>query len=270
MSKIISEADVEENVLETLAKLGYEIIRGDSEEYLPGGAKALRADYKKVVLIDRRTGAVNKKNKSVPADAREQAVKLVVRSSSQKLIEDNEAFHKMLVDGVDVPVRIEGGIRHKKVWLFDFEHPENNEFLAVNQFTVVEGSRERRPDIVLFVNGLPLVVIELKNAADEQATIQKAYNQFQTYMEELPYFFRFNEILITSDGNQARAGTITSKPERFMQWKTVDGEKPRAGSETEILLKGMLEKNRLLDIVRNFIVFEKDKETSKKLAAYHQ
>ena len=256
--------------METLSKLGYEIIRGDSEEYLPGDTKALRADYKEVVLIDRLTRAVNKINKDVPADAREQAVKLAVRSSSQKLIEDNEAFHKMLVDGIDVPVRAEGGIRHKKVWLFDFEHPENNEFLAVNQFTVVEGSRERRPDIVLFVNGLPLVVIELKNAADEQATIQKAYNQFQTYMEELPYFFRFNEILITSDGNQARAGTITSKPERFMQWKTVDGEKPRAGSETEILLKGMLEKHRLLDIVRNFIVFEKDKETSKKLAAYHQ
>jgi len=271
MPKAIHESDVEENVLAILEILGYEIIRGDNEDYLPGGRSALRADYKDVVLVERLRETLRRINPSITEEAREQAVKQVLRSESQKLVADNESFHRMLVDGIDVPVQSEEGESYKKVWLFDFEDPNNNDFLAVNQFTVIENNIERRPDVILFVNGIPLLVLELKNLADEDATIWTAYDQFQTYKDQLPSLFRYNEILVISDGIEARAGTITSERERFMHWKTINGEKPRKGlTEIEVLLRGMCEKRRLLDIARNFIVFEKDKDTKKKLAAYHQ
>src|SRR2546427_4215864 len=271
MPKVIHESDVEENVLSILDSLGYEIIRGDDEDYLPGGRSALRKDYEDVVLVERLRQALRRINPSISEEAREQAVKQVLRSQSQKLIEDNESFHKLLADGVDVPLQSDGEERYQKVWLFDFENPENNDFLATNQFTVVENSVERRPDVILFVNGIPLLILELKNLADEDATIWTAYDQFQTYENQLPSLFRYNEILVISDGIEARAGTITSEKERFMQWKTIDRGKPRKGlTEIEVLLRGMCEKNKLIDIVRNFVVFEKDKQTLKKLAAYHQ
>jgi type I restriction enzyme R subunit len=271
MKKAISESDVEEFTLSILKNLGYEIARGDNEDYLPGGRLALRNDYKEVLLVERLKNALRKINPSASHEAIEQAIKQLLRIGSQKLIVDNEAFHKMLADGVDVAVRKGSEERYEKIWLFDFKKPENNEFLATNQFTVIENNIERRPDVVLFVNGIPLVVIELKNPADENATIWTAYDQFQTYKEQIPSLFKYNEILVISDGIQARAGTITSEPERFMEWKTINGEKPRKGlTEIEILLRGMFDKNRILDITRNFIVFEKDKETKKKLAAYHQ
>lgn len=271
MPRVISEADVEENVLSILENLGYEIIRGDNEDYLPGGRSALRPDYKTVVLVDRLTTALERINPKVPSQAIEHAIKQVLRSESQKLIADNESFHKMLVEGIDVPVQTHDGEKHEKVWLYDFKNLENNDFLAINQFTVQENNVERRPDVILFVNGIPLLVIELKNLADEDADIWAAYNQFQTYKEQLPSLFRYNEILVISDGIAARAGTISSEKGRFMQWKTIDGEEPRKGlTEIEVLLRGMCDRKRLLDIARNFIVFEKDKATVKKLAAYHQ
>lgn len=271
MAKVIHESDVEENVLAILQSLGYEIIRGDNEDYLPNGRLALRQRYEDVVLVERLRQALQRINPHVPKETREQAIKQVLRSESQKLIADNESFHKMLVDGIDIPIQTKEGERYEKVWLYDFDTPKNNDFLAVNQFTVIENNIERRPDVVLFVNGIPLLVIELKNLADEEATIWTAYDQFQTYKEQIPSLFRYNEILVISDGIEARAGTITSEKERFMQWKTIEGEKPRKGlTEIEVLLRGMCDKQRLLDIVRNFIVFEKDKETKKKLAAYHQ
>lgn len=273
MKKIISEADVEENVLSILKDLGYGIIRGDNEDYQPDGKKPLRSDYKDVILVKNLREALERINPSIPKETREEAIKQILRSASQKLIVDNEDFHKMLVEGIDVPIKTKDGERFDKVWLFDYNPKKinNNEFLAINQFTVIENNIERRPDVMLFVNGIPLLVIELKNLADEKADIWAAYNQFQTYMEQLPLLFRFNEILVISDGIEARVGTITSSKERFMQWKTIDGDKPKKGlTEIEILLRGMCEKQIFLDIVRNFIVFEKDKKTTKKLAAYHQ
>ncbi len=271
MPKVIHESDVEENVLAILESLAYEIIGGDFEDYLPSGRSAIRADYKDVVLVERLRVALRKVNPTIADEAREQAVKQVLRSTSQKLMEENESFHKLLVDGVDVPYQAEGEERYQKVWLFDFENPENNDFLATNQFTVIENNVERRPDIVLFVNGIPLLIFELKNLADEDVDIWTAYDQFQTYKDQLPSLFRYNEILVISDGIEARAGTLTSERERFMQWKTIDGTKPRKDlTEIEVLVRGICEKSRVLDIVRNFIVFEKDKETKKKLAAYHQ
>ncbi|MGD0477802.1 MAG: type I restriction endonuclease subunit R [Nitrososphaerales archaeon] len=271
MPKAIHESDVEENVLAVLENLGYQVIRGEDENYLPGGRSALRADFKEVVLAERLRNALRKINPFVPEDARERAAKQVLRTESQKLVEDNESFHKLLVDGVDVPLQSDDEERYQKVWLFDFKNPENNDFLVTNQFTVVENNVERRPDVIIFVNGIPLLILELKNLANEEATIWTAYDQFQTYEDQLRYLFRYNEILVISDGIEARAGTITSERERFMQWKTIDGEGPRKGlTEIEILLRGMCDKGRLIDIVRNFVVFEKDKETKKKLAAYHQ
>jgi len=271
MRKIISEADVEENVLDIMKSLEYKIIRGDDEDYLPKGKRALRDSYKDVILVENLRKALQKINPTLPEDGIDEAVKQILRSKSQKLITDNEYFHKILVDGIDIPIKSEETERYTKVWLYDFTHPENNEFWAVNQFTVVENDVERRPDVILFVNGIPLVVIELKNLASERATIWNAYDQFQTYKAQLPSLFRYNEILVISDGLEARAGTITSQKERFMQWKTIDGKKPlKRINEIELLLRGMCHKKRILDIIRNFIVFEKDENITKKLAAYHQ
>lgn len=272
MPKIIHESDVEENVLSILEDLKYEIIRGDNENYQPKGTHALRSDYKDVILVERLREALKRINPSIPEEAREQGLRQVLRSESQKLIADNEGFHKLLVDGVDVPVQTADGESYEKLWLFDFKpDSKDNNFLAVNQFTVIENNIERRPDVILFVNGIPLLVIELKNLADEKADIWTAFNQLQTYKAQLPLLFRYNEILIISDGMEARAGTISSEKERFMQWKTIGGEKTMNNlTEIEVLLRGICDKNRLLDIIRNFIVFEKDKSATKKLTAYHQ
>lgn len=271
MPKVIHESDVEENVLAILDRLDYEVIRGDNEDYLPGGRLALRALYQNVVILERLREGIRRINPSVGQDAVEHAVKQVLRTQSQILLENNESFHKLLADGIDIAFQVNSEERYQKIWLFDFENPKNNDFLAINQFTVVENNVERRPDVILFVNGIPLVIFELKNLADEEATVWTAYDQFQTYKAQLPSLFKYNEILIISDGIEARAGTITSERERFMQWKTIDGGMPEKGlTQIEVLLRGICEKGRILDIVRNFVVFEKEKGTKKKLAAYHQ
>ena len=271
MPKAIHESDVEDNVLDILKSLGYGIFRGENEDYLPGGPKALRSDFKDVVLVDRLRSALFGINQYLGDDVIEQAIKHVLRSESQKLTVNNESFHRLLVDGVDIPTQTDEGEKYVKVWLFDFVHPERNDFIASNQFTVIENGIERRADVILFVNGIPLVVMELKNLAEERADIWMAYDQLQTYMQQLPLLFRYNEILVVSDGIQARAGTMTSEKERFMQWKTINGSRPKDGlTEIEILLKGMFQRDRFLDLVRNFIVFEKNKDFRKKLAAYHQ
>ena len=218
MHKIITESEVEEVALGILSELGYASIYGP--DISPDGTNSERNSYADVVLVERLRRAIDRFNPDIPQEAREEAVKKVLRTESPKLVVNNQSFHRMLFEGVDVEYRREDRIVGDTVWLFDFKNPENNEFLAVNQFTVIEDNNNRRPDIVLFVNGLPLVVIELKNPADEEATIESAFNQFQTYKEEIPSLFRFNEILVVSDGLEARAGTITSSKDRFMPWKT--------------------------------------------------
>ena len=204
MSRIITESDIEEAALEILAELKYKILHGP--DIAPDGLSPERQSYSEAVLLSRLTDAIDKLNPNIPQDAKEEAVKKLLRTSSPSLIENNQNFHRMLVNGVDIEYhRKDGSIAGDKVRLFDFDHPKENEFVAVNQFTVIEshnGSHEthRRPDIVLFVNGLPLVVIELKNPADENATIWSALSQFETYKKEIPSLFPFNEILIISDG----------------------------------------------------------------------
>ncbi|MEM4398113.1 MAG: type I restriction endonuclease subunit R, partial [Candidatus Woesearchaeota archaeon] len=273
---LITEQDIENEALSILKELGYTILYGP--DISQGGINEERK-YNEVVLINRLKDAIIKINKEIPKEAIDEAIKKVIRTESQNQIINNQHFHKMLINGVDVEYKNKNGeIKNDKVWLFDFKNIDNNEFLAVNQFTIVEERNNRRPDIILFINGLPLVLIELKNPTDENATIWSAFNQFETYKQQIPSIFRFNEILVISDGLEARAGTLTSNKERFMPWKTIDGKKmPKNFPQLEVLLKGMLNKNILLDLIRHFIVFEIDKDKkegnikiTKKIAAYHQ
>jgi type I restriction enzyme R subunit len=271
MQKAITESEVEEVALDLLKELGYNTVYGP--DIAPDGPNPERKNYSEVVLVERLKSAIDsiKINSHIPEEAKEEAIKKVLRTESPQLVVNNHHFHNMLVNGVEVEYRKEGRIVGDKVWLFDFKNPEKNEFLAINQFTIEEERNNRRPDIILFVNGLPLVVIELKNPADEEATVWSAFNQLQTYKEQIPSLFRFNEILVVSDGLDTRSGTITSNKDRFIPWKTISGKKPsKKMSSIELLIKGMFDKAVLLDLVRNFIVFEKDKTLLKKLAAYHQ
>jgi len=270
MKKIITEDHVEEATLQILKDdLSYDYIYGP--DISPDGKTPQRKSYQEVVLIEKLKDALQRINPNIPKEAREEAVKKLLRTSSPKQILDNQNFHKLLVEGVPVEYRKDGKIKHDTLWLIDFENPNKNEFLAINQFTIIENNVNKRPDVILFINGLPLAVIELKNIADEKATITDAYNQLQTYKEQIPSLFKFNEILVISDGHKAKAGTLTSEKDRFMPWKTIRGKEPKKETlELEILLKGMFEKSTFLELIRHFIVFEKEKEIKKKLAAYHQ
>lgn len=212
MPHIITESQVEQVALDILSELGYKIIYGPDIAPAPDGKNPERESYSDVVLVERLKNVIDKLNPDMPKEAREEAVKKVMRIESQKLVVNNHNFHKMLVSGVDVEYkRKDGSIKNDAVKLFDFDNPKNNEFLAINQFTIEENRINRRPDIILFINGLPLAVIELKNPADESATIKTAFNQFETYKLQIPSLFNYNEILIISDGTEARAGTISSK-----------------------------------------------------------
>jgi type I restriction enzyme R subunit len=275
MSHIITESDVEQVALDIFEELEYKTLYGPDIAPPPEGTKPERKTYSDVVLVERLVRAIDKINPNIPKEAKEEALKKVLRTESPKLLVNNQHFHRMVVSGVDVEYRTkEGRITGDKVWLFDFDKPENNQFLAVNQFTVIENNYNRRPDIVIFVNGLPLAVIELKNPADETATVWTAFNQFETYKNEIPSLFGFNEMLVVSDGMEARAGTITSGKEWFMLWRKIDGKEIKSdirSKSMEVLLKGVFQKERFLDIVRHFLVFEKEQHTiHKKLAGYHQ
>lgn len=270
MKNSITENEIEEIALSYLQSLGYNYLNG--LVISPDGEHPER-QYSDVVLATRLRDAIDKLNPTLGQDAKEDALKKVLRTDSPNLLINNETFHKYLTQGVDVEVRTADGIRGQKVYIVDFANPENNEFLAVNQFTIIEGSQNKRPDIILFVNGLPLVVIELKNAADENATIKSAYNQLQTYKQAIPSLFTYNELLIVSDGLDAQCGTLTSDFGRFMSWKTKDGTTTadHLQPEMEVMFLGMLNKQTLLDLISQFIVFEKsDTKTLKKVAAYHQ
>jgi len=270
MRNSITENEIEQIALSYLQGLGYTYQLGTVMS--PDGEHPER-QYNEVVLVTRLRDAIDKLNPNISQDAKEDALKKVLRTESPNALINNENFHRYLTDAVDVEVRTESGIRGEKIYIVDFENPENNEFLAVNQFTVIEGNQNKRPDIILFVNGLPLVVIELKNAVDENASLKSAFNQLQTYKQAIPSLFTYNSLLIISDGWDARCGAITSDYGRFMTWKTKDGQTTadHLQPQMEVMFHGMLNKKTLLDLVRQFIVFEKsDSKTLKKVAAYHQ
>lgn len=268
----ITENEIELFAIELFEKLGYSYI------YAP----ELERNHEEILLKDRLLNAVEKINPSLPQSAIEDAIKQIERIKSSELLSDNETFHKLLVEGVKVDVQRDGITRGEIVHLVDFDDVSNNDFVVANQFTIIENGHNKRPDIILFINGLPLVVIELKNAVDENATIKSAHNQIGTYKSLIPSLFTYNAFCVISDGIEAKAGTISAGLSRYMAWKTSDGESEasRLIPQIETLINGMLNPLVLLDLVRSFIVFEKSKkedkngivtiETVKKLAAYHQ
>ncbi|HVA89610.1 MAG TPA: type I restriction endonuclease subunit R [Chloroflexota bacterium] len=268
----VDEALVEAAALEWFAELGYAVAHGLTPDQEDPAAE--RRSYRDVVLVERLRAALARINPKLPPEAREEATRLSLLTEGPGIVGQNQRFHTLLADGVAVEFQgADGATIHDIVWLADFARPERNDWLVANQVTIIEGGRERRPDILIFVNGLPLAVIELKNPADDTATIHGAFNQFQTYKRDIPALFPFNEALIVSDGREARVGTLTADWERFMPWKTVsgDGPAPLGAWELETLIKGVFEPSRFLDLVRHFVVFEVDgPKVSKKMAAYHQ
>lgn len=275
MSRAMSESEVEDMCLGMLRGLGFGVVFGP---HISEGGLAEERKVGEVVLVGRLREALRRINKIIPGAAIDEAVKKVLRAESQSVVENNQAFHRLVTNGVNVQYkRSDGYVKDDVVWLFDYQNVGNNEFLAVNQFTIVEERLNRRPDIILFVNGLPLVLIELKNPADENASISSAFKQLGTYQQEIPSIFRYNELLIISNGTYAKAGTLTSKEERFSPWKTISAKKPPTTMpQIELLIKGMLKPQVLLDLVRHYVVFESEKagdgsiKLSKKIAQYQQ
>ncbi len=277
----ISENHIELLAIECLERLGYKYIY--APDIAPDGDTPERASYEQVLLVGRLKKAVRRINSTIPVEAQDEAIKEIQRIASPELLANNENFHRLLTEGIPVTKRVDGIDRGDRVWLFDFNNPLNNEFIVANQFTIIEKDKNKRPDVLLFVNGIPLVVMELKNAADEKTTIRSAFRQIETYKTAIPSLFTYNAFNILSDGFEAKTGSISAGFSRYMAWKTADGkaEASHLVSQLETLIAGMLNKETLLDLVRHFIVFEKMRKedaatgittisTVKKIAAYHQ
>ena len=277
----LHESDIEQMLIDLLKAKGYKYLYGP--DIAPDGENPLRESFEAVVLRDKLENAVKRLNPALPYAVQDEAIKTTLRISSPDVLANNEEFHRLLTEGIPVSVFKDGVERGDRVWLIDFNDAWNNEFTVVNQFTIIENGHNRRPDVVLFVNGLPLVVFELKNAADENATLQSAYRQIETYKQQIPSLFTYNALVVISDGLEARAGSLSAGFSRYTAWKSDDGESVASHlvSELEVLVNGMLHKDTLLDLVCSFTVFEKQKQedlktglttikTVKKIAAYHQ
>jgi type I restriction enzyme R subunit len=268
----LDEAQVEIVAVDWIRSLGYDYFYGP--DFAPGELYAVRSDYTEVVLKQRLADSITNINPGIKPQVLEEAIRKVLLTDSPSLIVNNRNFHKQLIEGVPVEIqREDGSFGYEYVKLIDFENPTANDFLVINQFSV-QGKDVRRPDIVVFINGLPLAVIELKNPADEEATVEKAIKQFATYKEQISNLFIYNEVLVASDGTEARIGSLTANKEWFLPWRTIEGEKKASAGELEleILLKGVFEKKRFLDYIRSAIVFEDmgNEQLIKKIAGYHQ
>ena len=281
MSERLNENAIETLAIERLQALGFNYVYGP--DIAPDSSTPERENFTEVLLLARLKGAIARINPTLPATALDETIKTVQRINSPELLANNEAFHRLLTEGVNVSYQKEGSQRGDLVWLIDFANPDNNEFLVVNQYTIIENNQNKRPDLILFVNGLPLVVIELKNAVDENTTLNSAYKQLETYKQAIPSLFNYNGFVVISDGLEAKAGSISAGLSRFMAWKSADGKTDASHlvSQLETLINGMLNKATLLDLIRHFIVFEKSSKEDiktgqisisavKKLAAYHQ
>ena len=277
----ITESEIEKFAIELLEKQGYSYTYGPA--IAPDSETPERKSFEDVILLNTLRDILPTLNPTLPPDALEDALKQLLRLNSPELIANNESFHRMLTEGITVNYQRNGVKRGDLVWLVDFQNPENNDCQVINQFTVIENNVNKRPDVILYINGLPLVVIELKNPADEKATIHSAFRQLQTYKQAIPSLLTYNGVLIISDGLEAKAGSISAGFSRFMAWKSTDGQKEASHliGQLETLIKGMLNKTTLLDLIRHFNVFEKSKkedsetgivtiQTVKKLASYHQ
>ncbi len=270
-----TESVVEAAALAWMKGLGYAVLHGPDIAADMPGAERRDPNYRDVVLEDRLRQALVRLNPDLPSETLDDAFRKLTRTEAPSLIERNRAVHRMLADGVTVEYRRpDGSIAGAQARLLDFDEPDNNDWLAANQFTVAEGQHTRRPDVVLFVNGLPLAVIELKNPADENATIWNAFHQIQTYQAQIPALFATNAALVVSDGVQARIGTLGAGKEWFKRWRTITGREDAAAHlpELQVVLEGVFEKRRFLNLVRHFIVFEDagGGKLAKKMAGYHQ
>ena len=269
-----NESTVEDAALTWFGELGYSV--GHGPHIAPGEPAAERVSFGEVVLLGRLREAIRRLNPAIPGEAQDEALRKVLRVGTPSLTQTNRAFHRMLRDGVEVEYpRPDGSIAGDHVRLLDLGNAQANNWLAVNQFTVIDGQHNRRPDIVLFLNGLPLGLIELKNAADEDATIWSAYAQIQTYKSEIPSLLHYNAVAVLSDGLQARIGSLTATQEWFKVWRTVDGEgdAPKSALELEVLVRGVFERQRFLNLLQHFIAFEEDPDSGalhKIIAGYHQ
>lgn len=268
---MIIEDDLEYEMLSWLTQLGYTHIHGP--DIARDGKTPERANYQDVLLTKRLRQAITRLNPNIPLLARDDALQQISNLNTPILLSANRRFHQFLVHGVPLQYQIDGETRGDFVRLIDFETPSNNEYLAINQFSIKGEKHTRRPDIILFINGLPLVLIELKNPADENADIWKAFQQIDTYKEQIPALFQYNEILIISDGSEARMGSLSANKERFMSWRTIDGitlDPLGQFRELETLTRGLLDPIYLLDYLRFFILFEDEDTIIKKVAGYHQ
>jgi type I restriction enzyme R subunit len=267
----LAESALEEVCLDYLADRGWTVLHG--QDIAHDGKTPERASYAAVVLEGRLRKAVARLNSHLPPAAVEDAVEAVGKAESQVLISENWRVYRLMVQGVPVEYRdASGQVKHDRAWLLDWENPETNDFLAVNQFTVVQDGRKRIPDIVCFVNGLPLALFELKAVGSENATLKGAHNQLRTYQKDIPSLFAPNAVCVITDGHQARIGTMTSPLEHFAAWKTVDGsDASPALPQMDVLVHGVFDPARFLDLVRNFIVFSDEPVgVVKRVAKYHQ
>ena len=267
----MTEDQLEQETLGWLKELGYTHVYGPDIAY--DGPSPERTSYREVVLVARLRDAIARLNPAIPVAAREDALKQVLDLGVPVQLSANRQFHRLLVGGVPVQYQREGETRGDFVRLIDWANVQANEWLAINQFSIQGPRHTRRPDIILFINGLPLVLLELKNPADVQADIWKAFDQIQTYKEQISDVFQYNEILIISDGTEARMGSLSGNAERFMNWRTIDGKAldPLGQfSELETMVRGVLAPEHLLDYLRYFVLFEDDGTLVKKIAGYHQ
>ncbi|MBP6194150.1 MAG: type I restriction endonuclease subunit R [Methyloversatilis sp.] len=267
----MTEDHLEQEVLGWLADVGYTPL--DGPDLAPDGSSPERGHYREVLLEGRLRSAIARLNPAIPAAAREDALRQVLDLGTPALLAANRLFHRLLIGGVPVEYQQEGDTRGDFVRLIDWADPACNEWLAIRQFTIKGPKHTRRPDVILFVNGLPLVLLELKNPADQTASIWKAYDQIQTYKAQIPDVFQYNELLVIADGSEARLGSLSANSERFMQWRTIDGDvlDPLGQfNELETLVRGVLAPPMLLDYLRFFVLFEDDGGLVKKIAGYHQ
>jgi type I restriction enzyme, R subunit len=269
---LFAESHVEEAALAWLAELGYATANG--LEIGPDGGAAERASYGDVLLVARVHAAIAKLNPTLSGETRAEVFAKLTQAETPSLVPENRRLHRYMIEGVPVDVRRpDGSIGGEQARLIDFDDPDANDWLAVNQYTVIENKANRRPDVVIFINGLPLGVIELKNPGDENATLDGAFNQLQTYKSQIPSLFRTNAALLISDGIAARIGSLTADRERFMPWRTVTGEDiaSKGTPELETVLKGVFDRRRFLDLIKDFIVFgDTGDDVAKILAGYHQ
>ena len=265
-----SESVVEDAAIEWFRGLGYSYLPGP--EIAPEGSCPERTSYGKVMLEDRLRASLTALNSHLDSDTVDEVFRRLMRLDGPVLEDNNLDFHRFLTKGVEVQVRRDGAVRGDLARLVDFDDPDANDWLVVNQFTVVEGGNKRRPDMVVFLNGFPVAVIELKNPEDENATLKSAWNQIQTYKAQIPVLFTANEIVVISDGAKARVGSLTAGLEWFGKWRTVDGTElaPAATPELEVAISGLFERRRLLDYLRHFVLWETEDGYVKKLAGYHQ